>query len=206
LSKWLEIPDGISISNDQHWIAVSNHTHNVLIYGYNSSLNVFSEPDGVLRCVHYPHGLRFTSDGRFILVADAAVPYVHIFAKNGSSWRGVHNPMISLRVMSDEDFLRGRRNPEEGGPKGIDVDNAMNIFAITCGNQPLAFFDLKAITEETPESYCHDQRALEINFELETGLRLTQGARAEAEVAALTNSRAWRITAPLRRVAKKLRT
>ena len=155
-NRSLEIPDGICISNDQHWIAVSNHmTHNVFLYEYNSSLNAFSDPDGILRCVYYPHGLRFTSDGRFILVADAAAPYVHIYAKNGSSWRGVHNPIRSLRVMSDQDFLRGRHNPQEGGPKGIDVDNAMNILAITCGNQPLAFFDLKAIIQKERLYFVH---------------------------------------------------
>ena len=44
--------------------------------------------------------------------------------------------------MDDATFLRGRYNPEEGGPKGIDVDRDMSVLATTCEHQPLAFFDL----------------------------------------------------------------
>src|SRR6516162_8740868 len=99
LTKWLGVPDGISISKGGHWIAVSNHKmRGVFIYEY-TSLNASSEPDGILRYVFSPHGVRFTSDGEFIVVADGAAPYLHIYTKNGSSWRGVHNPIKSLRVL-----------------------------------------------------------------------------------------------------------
>ena len=37
------------------------------------------EPDGVLHGVNYPHGLRFTADGRYMLIADAGLPYVHVY-------------------------------------------------------------------------------------------------------------------------------
>jgi hypothetical protein len=46
---------------------VSNHTTSqVFIYANASALNENSDPDGILRSVCYPHGVRFTSDGRFI--------------------------------------------------------------------------------------------------------------------------------------------
>ena len=40
----------------------------------------------------------------FILVADAGSPYVHIYEKDVSEWRGVRSPIYSSRVLSDEIF------------------------------------------------------------------------------------------------------
>ncbi len=62
----------------------------------------------------------------------------------GDDWRGTRDPVTSLRVLSDEAYLLGRTNPQEGGPKGLDIDGGMKVFAITCEQQPLAFFDLRA--------------------------------------------------------------
>ena len=127
LKKWLSIPDGVAVS--ENWIAVSNtRCHNVLMYENNGSLSEFSDPDGVLRCVRYPHGLRFTTDSRFLLVADAGAPYVHIYRRDASGWRGVRKPLKSYQVLGDEDFSRGQTTVYDGGPKGIDVDNSMSIF------------------------------------------------------------------------------
>jgi hypothetical protein len=208
-------PDGVSVS--EPWIAISNHnTHSVLLYENTGSLNEYSEPNGILRYAHYPHGLQFTSDGRFILVADAGAPYVHIYMKDGSGWRGVRSPFKSLRVLNDEDFFRGRTTVHQGGPKGIDIDNSMSTFVTTCEVLPLAFFDLAGVLEwiflmqrngshsspgfgetlnESYETHCQGQRALEIKYELE---RQDQSNQA---VALLMNSRSWRITAPLRWVS-----
>jgi hypothetical protein len=172
--------------------------------------------------------MQFTSDGRFVLVADGGAPYVHIYEKNRSTWRGVHNPIKSVKVMNDEDFLRGRSNAHEGGPKGIDVDNGMNVLAVTCERRPLAFFDLKAILENTKdlpdpgdnqEEYSHEQRTLEVRYELEIRNQLHQQIKqiekrageqlallgAEEELTLLKSSRSWRITAPLRRLSSVLR-
>jgi WD40 repeat protein len=218
LQKWLATPDGICISRDGHWIAVSNQKmRGVFLYECTSYLNALSEPDGILRYVFSPHGVRFTSDGDFIIVADGGSPYVHIYAKNGCSWRGVHNPIKSLRIMNDEDFSRGRSNPHEGGPKGIDVDNAVNVLAVTCESQPLVFFDLKAILQSTQlrshdpgesEGYSREQRALELRYELEMQNRLNQEIKEieERAVAKFESSTSWRITAPLRRVSSALRS
>jgi len=149
LREWLEIPDGICISNDGHWIAVSNHsTHCVLLYKDIDSLNEKSSPDGILGSVSYPHGLNFTSDGKFILVADAGSPNVHVYAKGHTTWQGVRNPLMSFAVMEEDNFLRGRYNPQEGGPKGIDISKDMAVFVTTSEHQPLAFFNLQAILDQ----------------------------------------------------------
>jgi hypothetical protein len=149
LKKWLRVPDGICVSTEKTWIAVSNHeTHAVLLYENNASLNASSNPVGILRLTNYPHGLRFTSDDRFILVADGGSPYVNVYGNDGSDWRGVRDPLLSLRVLEQDEFLRGHYNPAEGGPKGIDINNNANVLVTTCHSQPLRFYDLDAILNE----------------------------------------------------------
>jgi hypothetical protein len=146
LKKWLNIPDGISVSREGQWVAVSNHgTHAVLIYEDLPRLNEASDPVGILRHTDYPHGLRFTADDRFIVVADAGSPYLSIYGKDESGWRGLRKPLLSFRALSQEDFLRGRYNVEEGGVKGVDIDAAGKVIACTCEGQPLVFFDFEAI-------------------------------------------------------------
>lgn len=146
LSRWLNLPDGICVSGDRRWIAVSNHnTHGVLLYAWSPSLDEQTRPDGVLRGGYFPHGLRFSADGRHLFVADAGAPFVHIYAHAGEGWRGSRAPAASIRVMDEPLFLRGRHNPQEGGPKGLDIDGGMNVLAITSEHQPLAFFDLPAM-------------------------------------------------------------
>lgn len=146
LSKGLDIPDGVAANHNGSWIAVSNHNlHSVFLYEKTTQLNMQSEPDGILNKLEYPHGLCFTADDKFMLVADAGAPYVHVYEKGAESWKGARSPCASLRVMDDEVFLRGRQNPQEGGPKGIDIDSGMNILVTTCAEQILAFFDLAKV-------------------------------------------------------------
>jgi hypothetical protein len=205
LTKCLDVPDGICVSSDAQWIAVSNHnSHSVFLYKNNSSLGESSLPDGILRYSIYPHGLRFTTDGRFILLADSGSPFVHIYERDKAGWHGVRSPLLSMRVLSDEDLSGAPHDYENAGPKGIDVNNAMSVFVTTCHYQPLAFFDLTAALEDAaanfsdtpngrlPENWLRDKHAREINYELNLhGI-------AKTELGALTNSRSWRITAPLR--------
>jgi DNA-binding beta-propeller fold protein YncE len=105
-------------------------------------LNRRSEPAGILSGVNYPHGVLFSPDDKFVFVADAGAPNVLVYARDGDSWQGLRYPVKSVRVMDDETFLRGRKNPEEGGPKGIDANRDMNVLVTTTTQQILAFYDV----------------------------------------------------------------
>lgn len=189
LEKWLDIPDGVTVSADGQWIAISNHNaHNVMLYRNSPSLNQHSDPDGILRSIYYPHGLRFSPDGRHMFVADAGSPYVFVYDNDGQGWDGVHDAVASFRVMDDSVYLRGRANPKEGGPKGIDIDRGMNVLVTTCECQPLAFFDLPALLEGAATGRPHDgrhgisrqeQHAFAMRFELDA-LERANGSRARA--------------------------
>lgn len=146
LKKGMSIPDGIAISPDRTRLAVSSHgTGTVLIFDDSETLSSESEPVAHLHGASYPHGLRFTPDGRFIFVADAGQPVVLLYHCPTSIWRGRYDPVAVIRVLDDETYLRGRYNPAEGGPKGLDVDATGTVLAITCEERSLAFFDLKPL-------------------------------------------------------------
>ena len=145
LKKWIRFPDGICVSRNRQWLAVSNHdTHAIFLYKNNSSLNAATAPDGFLPH-YYPHGLRFTSADRLLVATSAGSPYINIYEAPDSDWRGVRKPRLSLKVLSNEDYLRARISREDGGPKGIDINNTMDVLAMTCEQHPLAFFDLDTI-------------------------------------------------------------
>lgn len=146
LEKGLNIPDGIATSPDGHWIAISNHTaHSVFMFENTPELNRNAEPSCILGSLSYPHGLRFTADGNFVLVADAGAPVVQIYARGGSDWQGIRTPVATLRVMDQSAFHKGQVNPQEGGPKGIDIDSSMSVLAVTSEHQVLAFFDVSRL-------------------------------------------------------------
>jgi len=84
----------------------------------------------------------FSPDDKFVFVADAGTPNVRVYAKDGDGWQGLRYPFKSIRLMDDEIFLRGRKNPEEGGPKGIDANSDMNVLVTTSTQQTLAFYDV----------------------------------------------------------------
>lgn len=87
LERGLEIPDGISVSGDHRWIAISNHADGtVRIYENVPELNRRSDTTGILRGMGCPHGIRFTADDRYLIVADAATPWVHIFESGDGDW------------------------------------------------------------------------------------------------------------------------
>jgi hypothetical protein len=138
----LKIPDGVSISPDAAWIAISNHVDGeVLVYGNTASLHRGTPPAAVLTGLVCPHGVRFTSDGR-ILVADAGSQYLHAFKSTSGSWTGVQEPTTSVRVMDDETFYSGRYDSREGGIKGIALDNSNRVLVTTHKRDVLGFHDL----------------------------------------------------------------
>jgi hypothetical protein len=210
LKKWLDVPDGVSASPDQNWIAISNHhAHSVFLYERALSPGAESDPDGILRGVQYPHGVRFTADGQFVVVASAGTPYVQVYKAKGPAWRSVQIPFRSIRVLSDEEFWRGRSNPQEGGPKGLDVSSTMDVLVTTNEVVPLAFYDLGLVTgsyrgkDARVDYQASEQEALAIQHELQLlgdmaeKLRKAE-ERGRARAARQTKASSWRGTAPLR--------
>lgn len=166
LKRGLNFPDGVAADRQRRWIAVSNHErHGVYLYENTAQLNPRSKPDGVLRNVNYPHGVRFTADNAFVLVADAGAPYVNVYARGGAGWKGTRYPVAAFRVMPENTYLRGRFHPQEGGPKGIDLDGGMNVLVATCAEQTLAFFDLPGVLKKRGFSIDWLKKSVEWRFQ-----------------------------------------
>ena len=205
LRKWINLPDGIGVSHDRRWIAISNHnTHNVLVYEWSERLGAESKPDGVLRGLYFPHGLRFTADGRHLLVADAGAPFIHVYARGNEGWHGARYPARSIRVMDEALFLRGRGDPQEGGPKGIDIDHGMNILAATSEHQSLLFLDLPAMLRDLPaapvvESVEYEFGILQQAERLRLKAHDAEARAAKAEHRLLKRKAKW-LPKPLRRL------
>lgn len=205
--RFLDVPDGVAISRDGRWVAVSNHnTHSVLVYA-DSSLGEGAEPVGVLRGVMYPHGLRFTGDDRQLLVADAGAPYVHVFVAANGNWQRAGYPAASVRVMSEEVFARGRYNPTEGGPKGIDVDPRTGVLVATSEHLGLRFFDLAAVAER-PTDAARDEETLRL-YELHALETVEQHRQTTADAVdrlhAVQQTKTWRLMEPARRLYRMAR-
>jgi hypothetical protein len=98
------------------------------------------------------------------LVADGGAPYVHVFYSQDSDWRGLRYPLACVQVLGNQTYLRGRHNPQEGGPKGLDITNAQDVFVITCERQPLAFFPMSTALQRRG---CEEQTAWIMAYELE---------------------------------------
>src|SRR4029453_4081729 len=208
LHKYLNLPDGVSVSPDRRWIAVSNNTtHNVLLYENSPALNSDAKPDGILRCIYHPHGLRFSADGRHLFVADAGAPYLHIYAQDPDQWRGVRRPLATVRIMDEAVFQRGRC-PGNGGPKGLDIDACSDILVVTSEYQPFAFFDVPLLLQHAFAGGSErEKRTLNISHELGLMQEIRMMAESVVErnalrntISALQNTMSWRITAPLRRL------
>jgi len=146
LRRGLIIPGGIALSHDGRWIAVSSHgTHDVKLFSASDPLGPETEPPGTLSLAGYPHGLHFSADDAYLLVADAGSQVVNVYAR-GLDWHGERVPLHSVEVIDDEVFARGRRNIEEGGPKGLAIDKTGELVAVTCEEQPLALYAVRAMT------------------------------------------------------------
>lgn len=206
VSGYLDLPDGLAMSPDGQWLAVSNHNpHNVLLYRWSEAPKM--APDGILRGVRFPHGLRFTPDGGTIWVADAGMPHIHAYTQGPNGWAGVHEPE-SFCVMDDRTFAAGHCNPQEGGPKGLDVNNGGCILAVTSEHQPLAFFAVEALLQaglddarRSTIAVEHEVRLMADQRESNRNLQLARLALAEVK-----ESRSWRLTAPLRRLRSWMET
>jgi sugar lactone lactonase YvrE len=214
VQKYLDVPDGVAASRDRRWLAVSNHeAHNVLVYEQVPSLGADARPDGVLRRVEYPHGMCFTADGKFFFVADAGGPWVQIYGQDAGEWRGVRPPLATVRVMDEAVYLKGRENPQEGGPKGLDIDGKDQVLVVTSEFLPLGFFSVPALVQfAKAEQLTPASRARDVGHELglmevtqRNAAAVANEAWATARLKYMENSLSWRITAPLRRLMLAVR-
>ena len=172
----LKIPDGVSLSADSAWIAISNHVDGeVLVYENTPRLHRRTPPAAFLRGIVCPHGVRFTPDGR-LLVADAASQYLHVFERKSGSWNGVQQPTKSVRLVDDDTFYSGRYDAREGGIKGIALDNASRVLITTHKRDVLGFYDLAGLLSGT------DDVDLDEMAELETSTGLVAQPRSKREV------------------------
>lgn len=148
LKKDLSVPDGICVSPDRQWVAVSVHSSgNLNLYRLDQEPDRNTPPEIILEGVVCPHGLQFSADGKVLYAADSASPYLHLFYRPGDTWASLTRPDKSIRILSQEQFLKGRYNAEEGGLKGIDVLHRENILVVTCEFHPLAFYDLDKLQQ-----------------------------------------------------------
>jgi hypothetical protein len=144
------VPDGISISPDKQWIAISNHVHGeVLIYRNSADLNTALAPLAVLGGMVCPHGVKFTVDAR-VLVADAASQYLHVFERSGNTWEGYYSPWRSIRMLDDDTFYSGRHGAREGGIKGIDTDIGGRLLFTTHRLDVLGVYNLTELIGSRP--------------------------------------------------------
>src|SRR4029453_3542351 len=110
----------------------------------DADLSPASQPVAVLNGIQYPHGVRFAADGKTIFVADAGAPFVHVY-RGGEEWAGDHQPAVSVWVLSEESYLRGRTDPSQGGPKGVDITADERLMVISCDEERFAFFYLREL-------------------------------------------------------------
>ncbi len=220
ISRELSVPDGVAHSPSGRWIAVSNHkTRSVFAYRNDGSLGPSSSPDGILAGAGYPHGLQFSPDEKSLLVADAGAPFVHVFRSGDGNWAGDRQPEASLRVIDDDAFARGARNPEEGGPKGLGVSPDGRLMVASCEEEPLGFFDLSNVLKQDGRQAKNLTNLSEAERARDSLLRILASSRRSLEAAtvaaikarddeltALQASTSWRLTAPLRQISGTIRS
>jgi sugar lactone lactonase YvrE len=146
LKTALYTPDGITMSADRRWLAVSNHdTHQVFVYDRTRKrkLRPTMRPHGVCEGVAFPHGLRFSPDGRSLYVADAGRPMIHRFDAPDGDWRESRISAASATIADEATFLKCRDNDREGGPKGLEVDRTGRVLMLTSQAQPFVAFDIE---------------------------------------------------------------
>ncbi len=219
LAEGLNVPDGLAQSPSGEWIAVSNHDDgNGLVFRNDAQLDRNSTADGILTGMLHPHGVRFSADEKTLLVSDAGAPYLYVFRSADGDWSGERAPSETIRLLSEELFMRGHGSPMEGGAKGIDLSSDNRILVATCKMQPLAFFDMRERLgpvppedERSPSQIAERARATMIRYlsvARATGLHESEASRRQTEIVrrkldAVHDSRSWRLSAPIRWVVDR---
>jgi hypothetical protein len=215
ISAGLQLPDGVAHSRSGEWIAVSNHDRNcTFLYRYDDRLHDGSPPDGVLHGVRSPHGLLFTRDERWILLADADAPLVHAYYSPDADWTGERLPATSIQNLSDDTYKKGNYLAGEGGPKGIDLTPHGALLVATCDEDRLVFFDVRPAIGTVASEIDRPDAAGEAASARAFLMRNLGAARSRVDEATtavrrscdrdlqlLMSSRWWRLTGPLRRLS-----
>lgn len=157
----LSVVDGVAVSLDGHWMALSDHDHHRLAvfrrtgFGRGSEAEDRLRPSYVLACsltdfdMHFPHGLRFSHDNNVLYAVDAGGRFIQVF-ETADQWQTDlrHSTLKTLGVDLDA-FNKSRQDvPQahqilEGGGKGLDIDPSGRVMVVTCRNQSLRFFELE---------------------------------------------------------------
>jgi len=213
LKRDIDIPDGITLSKDSNWLAISNHgTHKAFVYKNLQALDFETLPNAVLHGTNYPHGITFSDNQQFIFLADAGAPFVYLYHSNNGDWNGDYHPCAQIRIMDDETFKIGHTNKQEGGTKGISLTHDSSLIAITCSTRPLAFFFVKDLIESLQHPVVTTSSKSEQNAQdkiIKSLLRITKNMQVTLDelvtshhhqIDLLKNSHSWKITHPLRKI------
>ncbi len=148
----IEIPDGIAVSPDGRWMAVSDHDHQrVLIYSLQDNTQTCVLRDAAL-C--HPHGLCFDPSGQRLFVADAGGRKLHVFAVEKDWSTDASRSTYKIDAVEADAFDRTREDTEEqfraleGGVKGIDIDPSGRVLVTTCRHQTVRFFEIQPTLRE----------------------------------------------------------
>lgn len=147
IKRDLSTPDGVSVSPDQKWVAVSNHdSGTVKIYRLDSKLNRFTPHCGELTGIAFPHGIQFSDDGTKVFVTDGGSQYLHLYQSDDGNWDKSLSPTY-LKVVEDDVFPLARINPMEGGIKGVDITNFDQLLVTSADYQVLNFYSVKHLLD-----------------------------------------------------------
>ncbi len=172
----LELIDGISISRDGQWIAVSDSAHGrVAIFRGDNHSEACELRD---KDLGYPHGLCFDPTHKRLYVSDAGERLLHVFESVDGTWeRSMDRSAFSLPSIGDEAFYKTKHSvPEEfrplvGGIKGLDLDPSGRFLIGTCLNQIMAVF------ETVPAAQATHGKALEAKITVDDEPILRQACR-----------------------------
>lgn len=152
LAGQFEVPDGAAVSADGKLLAISNHHKEwVDVYELPLTGGVATEPVARLLDAGFPHGISFAKQDRYFLVADAGAPAVYVYERGPDGWVGDIQKAGGLQTLSTQEFMRGRSDPAEGGPKGLCVLDDLDLIGLTCEFRQLALYRLGAFIDRAIE-------------------------------------------------------
>lgn len=173
----LEVIDGVAISSDGNFMALSDHDHHrVVVYRRNCSPQAAaSQVQYVFSCwlrdpdLHYAHGLRFDNSDQVLYVADAGGRFLHVFVDNDGWQNNCDYSYYKTTGVDEAAFSKSQEvtiaahRALEGGVKGLDIAPQENIIAATCRNQVLRFFETD-INYKCPSTFSTSKISQATNF------------------------------------------